>query len=189
MVHLVRVKTAGGRSFELTPWVGLHTSVNRWALEHGTLEHGTLEHGAFVLRALELWPFKLRAFHWWAFEWRHHSHGVLVNRMSLHTAITRVAGTTTPLQLCDGFMCRLVDWFVHQTILESWTFLTPGTLVVLCFYIWGCPILHGERHCLFNHIGTVVLVSAGGFPLVMVLTEPSFILVKLEWSVELGFGQ
>lgn len=39
---------------------------------------------------------------------------------------------------------------------ESWTFLTPGTLVVLSFYIWGCTILHGERHCLFNDIGTVV---------------------------------
>ena len=32
-----------------------------------------------------------------------------------------------------------------------------------------------------------LLVSAGGFPLVMVLTEPGFILVILEWSVELGF--
>lgn len=126
-------------------------------------------------------------------------------------------------------------------LLESWTFLTPGTLVVLCFYIWSCPILHREGHCLFNHIGTVVsfkeeinetelkcvlvgfkiqnvatqskiyikmlsdavltpdsmtqieredlLVSAGGFPLVVVLHEPSFILVELKRSVELSFNQ
>lgn len=82
MAHLVRVKIAGGRSFGLTPWVGLH-NVNRWTLEHGTLKHGT-----FVLWALELWPLKLWAFHWRAFEWRHHFHGVLVNWRSLHTAIT-----------------------------------------------------------------------------------------------------
>lgn len=175
VTHWIRVKTAVGRSFGLIPWVGLHNSVNRWALEHRTLKHGT-----FVLWALELWPLKLWAFHWRALEWWHHFHGVLVNWMSLHTAITRVPRTTTPLQLCDGFMCHFVDWFVHQTIpegnneqsvevlctlklceshflkyqhdiigavvylLESWTFLTPGTLVVLSFYIWGCPILHGK---------------------------------------------
>lgn len=34
-----------------------------------------------------------------------------------------------------------------------------------------------------------LLVSAGGFPLVMVLTGPSFIWAKLKWSVELGFDQ
>lgn len=100
--------------------------------------------------------------------------------------------------------------------------MTPGTLVVLSFYIRGCPILHGEGNCLFSDVGTVVssreevkdvrrevghmnmslvgcrytvkceqnlLVSAGGFPLIMVLTGPSFELVKLEWSVELGFDQ
>lgn len=91
MTRWVIVETANGRSFGLTPWVGLHNSVNRWALEHGTLEHGT-----FVLWAFELQPLKLWAFHWRAFEWRHHFHGVLVNWMSLHTAITRVPGTTTP---------------------------------------------------------------------------------------------
>lgn len=114
MVHWVRVKIAGGRSFGLTPWVGLHSHVNRWALEHGTLKHGT-----FVLWALELWPFHWWAFHWRALEWRHHFHGVLVNRMSLHTAIARIPGTTTPLQLCDGFMCHFVHWFVQQTIPEG----------------------------------------------------------------------
>ncbi len=104
MAHWVGVETACGRSFGLTPWVGLNNSVNRWALEHGT----------FVL-----WTLKLRAFHWRALERWHHSHGMLVNWMSLHTAITRVAGTTAPLQLCDGFMCHLVKWFVHQTIPEG----------------------------------------------------------------------
>lgn len=103
VVHWVRIKTTGGKSFGLTPWVGLHSNVNRRALEHGT----------FVLWALKLW-----AFHWWTFERRHHFHGVLVNWMSLHTAITRKPRTTTPLQLCDSFMCHLVEWFVHQTIPE-----------------------------------------------------------------------
>lgn len=34
-----------------------------------------------------------------------------------------------------------------------------------------------------------LLVSAGGIPWIMVLTEPSFILVKLVRSVKLGFDQ
>lgn len=104
LAHWVRVKTTGGRSFRLTPWVGLHSSVNRRALEHWTLEHGT---------------FVLWAFHWGALERRKHFHGVLVNWMSLHTAITRVPRTTPPLQLCDSFMSHLVEWFVQQTIPEN----------------------------------------------------------------------
>lgn len=109
MVHWVGVKTAGRRSSVLTPWAGLHSSVARRALEHRTLKHGT-----FVL-----WPLKLWTFHWWALEWWHHFHWVLVNWMSLHTTISRVPGTTTPLQLCDCFMCHLEDWFVNQTIPEG----------------------------------------------------------------------
>lgn len=41
-------------------------------------------------------------------------------------------------------------------LLESWTFLTPGALIILCFYIWSCPLLHSEGHGLFYNIGTVV---------------------------------
>lgn len=108
MAHWIRVEAVNGRSF-LAPWVGLHSSVNRRALEHGTLEHWT-----FVLWALKLW-----AFHWWALERWHHFHVVLVNWMSFHTAITRVPRTAAPLQLCDSFMCHLVEWFVHQTIPEG----------------------------------------------------------------------
>lgn len=104
VMHWVRLKTADWRSFGSTPRVGFHSHVNRWALEHGT----------FVL-----WPLKLCAFYWRALEWWHHFHGVLVNWRSLHTAVTRVLGTTTPLQLCDCFMCHLVDWFVQLTIPEG----------------------------------------------------------------------
>lgn len=172
VAHWVRVETAGGRSFGLAPWIGLYNRVDRWTLEHGT----------FVLWALKLWTF-----HWWALELRafkrwHHSHWVLVHWMSLHTTITRVPRTTTPLQFSDSFMRHLVERFVHQTVQESWAFLTPGTLVVLSFHVRCCPILHSEGHRLFNNIGAVILVSAGGFPWVVVLT--SFILVILQWSVE-----
>lgn len=96
-MHWIRVETAGGRS--LTPWVGLDSSVHRRALECWPLEHWT-----FVLWALKRW---------------HHFHGVLVNWMSLHTAITRVPRTTSPLQLCDGFMSHLEEWFVKQPIPEG----------------------------------------------------------------------
>lgn len=114
VTHWVGVETASGRSFRLAPWIGLHNRVDRWALEHGTFVLWTLEHGTFHWWALELWTF-----HWWAFEWRHHSHWMLVNWMSLHTAITREARTATPLQFSDSFMCHLVEWFVHQTIPEE----------------------------------------------------------------------
>lgn len=108
VAYWVRVKIASGRTFGLTPWIGLDI-VYGWALEHGTLEHGT-----FVLWALKLWTF-----HWRALERWHHFHGVLINWMSLHTAITRVPRTTAPLQLCHSFMCHLVEWFVQQTIPEG----------------------------------------------------------------------
>ena len=123
-----------------------HGTFVRWALRHGTFVLWALRHGTFVLWALELWAFhwwalelwafhwwalelrafhwwalELRAFHWWALKWWHHFHGVLVNRMSLHAAITGVSGTTTPLQLCDGLMCHLEQRFVHQTVPEGTT--------------------------------------------------------------------
>lgn len=186
VVHWVGVKATGGRSFRLSPWIGLYSSVKRRAFEHWSPEHGTIV----------LW-----AFHWGTLERWKHVHGVLVNWMSLHAVITRVSRTTSPLQLGDRFMSHLVDWFVQQPIPEesdqtlvksvaqiwsfapwlvnfpfgfmehkcwistkrvfahlheSWTFLTPGALVVLCFYIWSRPVLHSEGHCFVHNIGTVV---------------------------------
>lgn len=104
MAHWVGVKATGGRSFRLSPWIGLYSSVKRRALEHWSPEHGTIV----------LW-----AFHRGTFERWKHVHGVLVNRMSLHAVITRVSRTTPPLQLGDRFMSHLVDWFVHQPIPEE----------------------------------------------------------------------
>lgn len=100
-MHWEGVKTASRRAFGMTPWAGFHSSVNMWALEHRDFARGAL---------------KLGLSHWWALEWWHHFHRVLINWMSLHTSITRVPRATTPLQLCDGFMCHLVKWLVHQAI-------------------------------------------------------------------------
>lgn len=58
-----------------------------------------------------------------------------------------------------GYISMYVSMYDIRAVVnsqESWTFLTPGTLVVLSFYIWGCSILDGVGHCLFNYIGTVV---------------------------------
>lgn len=112
-MHGIRVHTAGGRSFGLTPWLGFHASVNGQAFKLRTLKHWT-----FVMWALELMSLKLWAFEGWALEWWHHFHGVWI-RWSLHTSITRVTWATAPFQLCDGLMCHFVDWFVQQAISEG----------------------------------------------------------------------
>lgn len=47
-------------------------------------------------------------------------------------------------------------FLIIMNLLESWTFLTPGAFIIFCFYIWCCPLLHSEGHCLFYNIGTMV---------------------------------
>ena len=95
MTHGVRFDIAG-RSFGLTPGIGLKTRVDRWTLELWSLKRWTLKWGA-----LKRW---------------HHLHGVVVGWRSLHAVIARVSWAATPLQLCLGLICYLVVWFVHQAI-------------------------------------------------------------------------
>lgn len=81
------------------------------------------------------------------------------------------------------FKEEIKDEIGHIIMISSWLkkFKTLSLKVNCDVYL----IPHSTRQRERNNL----LVSAGGFPLVMVLTEPSFILVKLEWSVELGFDQ
>lgn len=110
---------------------------------------------------------------------------MLVSRMSLHTAVTREPRATSPLQGSDRLVGHLEHWFVQQSIpeepsitnrvensilwsvlkifvpktmnlLQSWTFLTPGALIILCFDIWSCAVLHSKGHGLLHNISTVV---------------------------------
>ena len=140
--HWEGVKAASRRPFWLTPWAGFHSAVNRRAFERRTFKHGS-----FVLWSLKLW-----AFHWWTLEWWHHSHRILVNWMPLHALITRVPRTTTPLQLCDCFMCHLVNWLVQQTIPKRNTQLLVADKClpqVLCIVKW-CDLKFIKTSCLLT---------------------------------------
>lgn len=81
------------------------------------------------------------------------------------TAVDTWGGQPNGTQIIIGYR-KSFSSYEHQilniwvliiiNLLERWTFLTPGALIILCFYIWSCPLLHSEGHCLFYNIGTVV---------------------------------
>lgn len=183
--HGIRVKTTGWRSFGLCPWICLYSTVKRRALEHWMSKHGGIVLWAFHWWTLKRWKwvdgvlvsrmslhtvvtrvsratsplqrsdrFVCHLVHWFVQQSiPEEGNQMLLKSLAViffDPLISKISFSIYEHQILNIWVLIIIN------LLERWTFLTPGALIILCFYIWSCPLLHSEGHCLFYNIGTVV---------------------------------